>query len=331
MKISLSRAAGAALLALSFAPAMVQADDDVPVTTKLVDTMTALAHGPYPGLRANHAKGIMASGIFTPAPGAAKLSKAAHLHGKPVPVLVRFSDPTGVPVMPDADPNASPHGMAIRFQIGADTYTDIVALAHNGFPVATPEDFLAMLTAVTQSGPGVAHPTPIEQFLGAHPAALKFVTTQNPPPQSFTSLAYFGINAFKFTNAQGQTQYGRYQIRPVGGEHFLTKDQAAKAAPDYLVGGLDAQLKKAPAKFRISVQLAAEGDNVNDGTAVWPDDRPQIELGTLTLKKVLPDSKEQEKQIMFSPLNLVDGIAGSDDPVLNARPIAYSVSYGRRQ
>lgn len=332
MKISLTRAAGAVLLALSFAPSAVLADDDVPITTKLVDTMTTLAHGPYPGFRANHAKGIMASGTFTPAPGAAKLSKAAHLHGKPVPVLVRFSDPTGVPVLPDADPNATPHGMAIRFQIsGDDKYTDIVALGHNGFPVATPEDFLALLTAIGASGPGVAHPTPIEQFLGSHPTALKYVKSLAPAPQSFTTVSYFGINAFKFTNAQGKTQYGRYQIRPVGGEHFLTSDQAAKAAPDYLVGGLDAQLKKAPAKFRISVQLAAEGDNLTDGSSVWPDDRPQIVLGTLTLKKVLPDSKEQEKQIMFSPLNLVEGIEGSDDPILNARPIAYSVSYGRRQ
>lgn len=56
----------------------------------------------------------------------------------------------------------------------------------------------------------------------------------------------------------------------------------------------------------------------------------RVELGVLTLKAVLPNSHELEKTTMFSPLNLVDGIAGSNDPILNARPAAYAISYGRR-
>src|SRR5277367_2391214 len=129
------------------------ADDTTPVSDKsvpeqLVDTMTKLAHGPYKGYRANHAKGIMVSGTFTPAATAAGLSKAMHLQKGSVPVLVRFSDATGVPNIPDTDPNANPHGMAIRFQLPKDTYTDIVSISVNDFPAATPEDFLAFLNAV---------------------------------------------------------------------------------------------------------------------------------------------------------------------------------------
>lgn len=56
---------------------------------------------------------------------------------------------------------------------------------------------------MAQSGPGVAKPTPIEQFLGSHPAALRFVTTPRPAPDSFGTLAFYGVNAFKFTNAKG--------------------------------------------------------------------------------------------------------------------------------
>jgi catalase len=41
---------------------------------------------------------------------------------------------------------------------------------------------------MAKSGPGVAKPTPVEQFLGSHPAALKFVTTPRPAPQSFGTL-----------------------------------------------------------------------------------------------------------------------------------------------
>jgi catalase len=85
-----------------------------------------------------------------------------------------------------------------------------VSISANAFPVATPEDFLAFLRAVAQSGPNAAKPTPLEQFLGTHPAAAKFLTTPYPPPVSFATLAFYGVNAFKFTNAAGVSHYIRY-------------------------------------------------------------------------------------------------------------------------
>ena len=107
--------AAAILIAVFFfiVPILSRGDAMVPVSDKsveeqLVDTMTQLAHGPYKDFRANHAKGIMASGTFMPSAEAPGLSKAAHLQISGVPV--RFSDTTGVPGIPDADPNASPRG-----------------------------------------------------------------------------------------------------------------------------------------------------------------------------------------------------------------------------
>ncbi len=44
----------------------VHAEDAKPVTEQLVDTMTQLAGGPHAGYRANHAKGIVTDGEFTP-------------------------------------------------------------------------------------------------------------------------------------------------------------------------------------------------------------------------------------------------------------------------
>lgn len=44
------------------------------------------------------------------------------------------------------------------------------------------------------------------------------------------------------------------------------------------------RLAKAPAAFKIAVQLAEKGDEVNDATVVWPDSRKLVELGTLHLK-----------------------------------------------
>lgn len=305
-------------------------EGDKPVVEQIVNTLTKLSGGPHKGYRANHAKGIVVQGEFVPAKSAASLSSAAHLQAKASPVTVRFSDATGLPTIPDADGNSFPKGIAIRFQLPDATYTDIVSISTNGFPVATPEDFLGLLNAIAASGPNAAKPTPIEQFLGSHPAALSFVQMPKPAPVSFATEAFYGVNAFKFTNAQGATQYGRYRITPINGTEFLTKEQTANAAPNYLIDELPVRLSKAPAKFKISVQLADKNDAVNDPTVVWPETRKQVELGTLTLKKVDANGVAFEKATMFNPLNLVDGIEESDDPILLARPAAYAVSYGRR-
>ena len=251
------------------------AADQKPLPFALVDAFNKLSNGPHPGFRANHAKGVMVEGTFTPSPSAVSFSKAPHFL-KSVPVLVRFSDPTGVPTLPDADPNASPHGLAIRFTLPNGSFTDIVSLSANSFPVATPEEFLAFLQAAGQSGPDAPKPTPIENFLGTHPAAVKFVSTPRPPPVSFGTLAFYGVNAFKFTNAEGVSHYARYQIIPVSGEHALSDVEAKKADPNYLMDELPRRVARGAVKFRLPVQVANEGDPVNDPTVVWPHDRKLV-------------------------------------------------------
>ena len=300
-----------------------------PLPVDLVETMNKLSGGPHAGYRANHAKGVLVTGTFTPSKTAASVSKAVHF-GKSVPVLVRMSNATGVPTLPDADPNASPHGIAIRFMLPKGASTDIVSISANDFPVATPEEFLGLLKAVAASGPDAAKPTPIEQFVGSHPATKRFVTTPRPAPVSFGTLAFYGVNAFKFTNAKGASRFGRYQIIPVAGEHALSDADAAKVTPNYLMDELPKRIAKGPVKFKLLVQLANDGDSSVDPTSVWPADRQVVELGTIRLRSVPAEQVKAQKALLFNPLALPDGIEPSADPVLLIRPGAYGVSYGQR-
>lgn len=306
------------------------AASDKPVVEQIVNTLTTLSGGPHKGYRANHAKGIVVLGEFTPAKSAASVTKAAHLQDSVSPVTVRFSNATGVPNIPDANGNAFPKGIAIRFALADGTFTDIVSISTNGFPAAKPEDFLGLLNAIAASGPDAAKPTPVEQYLGTHPAALAFVQMPKQPPVSFATQPFYGVNAFKFTNAKGETQYGRYRITPVSGEAFLSKEQAASATPNYLFEELPTRLAKVPASYKLTLQLAEKGDVLNDPTVVWSESRKQVDLGTLTIKTIDADGVKFEKATMFNPLALVDGIEPSDDPILLARPGAYAVSFGRR-
>ena len=145
---------------------------------------------------------------------------------------MRFSLAAGVPTAADNDPAAaSPQGMAVRFHLGEHVHTDIIAHSHNGFPARTGEEFLGFLKAVLASGPTAPAPPPIVAFLAAHPAAKAFVEAPKPIPSSFARQAYFAITAFKFTNAGGQSRFGRFRIVPEAGTEFLTPKRSRRKRP----------------------------------------------------------------------------------------------------
>ena len=110
----------------------------------------------------------------------------------------------------------------------------------------------------------------------------------------------------------------------------MTKEQAVVAAPDYLFTDLPKRLSENVVQYTLSAQLAEPGDAINHATKVWPEDRKQVVLGTISLKQVQANGAQFEKATMFNPLILVDGIDASEDSILLARPAAYAVSYSRR-
>ena len=302
--------------------------DDADVPTRIVDVMNQL-FGKHPGQRANHAKGIVAQGSFQPGAAGAQLSSAALFAGDPLPVTVRFSDATGLPTLPDGDPNASPHGMAVRFLLPDGSQMDIVANSLPVFPVAAPEDFLALLQAVAASGPNAAKPTALDNFVASHPS-VPAATGSLATPSSFARETYNGVNAFVFVDAAGKRQPFRFKITPVDGPEHLTAADAAGQAPDFLIDELPVRLAKAPARFRLAAQLAEPGDPTADATRPWPADRKLVELGTITLDRMDPDSAAASQELLFLPTNLIDGIEPSDDPLIDARTAAYAVSFQRR-
>jgi catalase len=326
----LSPCLGLALLLAIASMDAARADDPKALPEQIVDTMNAI-FGKHPGFRAVHAKGVVCEGEFTPSPSAAMLSKASHLQGKPVKATVRFSDGTGIPDIPDGVPEAGPRGMAVRFSLPEGGSTDIVTNAFNGFAVSNGEDFLAFLKAVAATGKGAAKPTPIETFLASHPKAMKVASAPKPVPASFATEPYFGVNAFEFTNAKAESKFGRYRLIPEAGTTFLDAAEAAKKAPNFLIDELGERLARGPIKFRLVVQLAAQGDKVDDATEVWPDDRPVVELGVLSITAKAADNDAAQRALAFDPTRLTDGIEASDDPLLPLRSAVYAVSRRRRR
>jgi catalase len=288
--------------------------------------------GIHPGFRPAHAKGILLTGVFTPSSEAASLTRAPHVQRNSTAVSVRFSDFAGIPTVPDNDPQgASPRGCAVRFHLAEHVHTDIVAHSVDAFPTRTVEEFLGFLNALIATDPAGPHPNALEQFLGAHPAALKFVQTPKPIPISFANESFFAVSAFKFTNAGGVSRYGRYRLLPAGGNEYLDEAAAGAQSPDFLFDEIKERVAKEPARFHIAVQLAEGGDTVDDATVRWPEDRPKIKFGDIILKEIAPNNAAEQQHIIFDPIPRVDGIEASADPLFEPRANIYLMTGRRRR
>ncbi|MBF9221288.1 catalase family peroxidase [Hymenobacter ruricola] len=323
--------AGALLLCL--APRARAQDGNAGVESKTAATpiqmvdMFHSAFGAHPA-RAVHAKGIILEGSFTPAPEARRLTRAPHLQGGTLPIVVRFSDFTGIPDIPDTVGASRPRGMAIKFQLPGTGSTDIIAHSFNGFPTATTDEFRSLLLAIGAAGSGNA--APLQQFLATHPVAKTFLTTQKPLTTSWATLSYFGVNAFKFTNQAGQVRFVRYQLIPDAGEQFLTKAQAATADPNYLQAELKQRVAAQPITFKLYAQLAEKGDVIENPSVAWPDSRKRVLLGTLSISRLAPNTVAEDKALFFNPNNVPAGINVAD-PMLVDRARTYPISVGERQ
>jgi catalase len=282
--------------------------------------------GVHPGFRPAHAKGILLTGTFTPSSEAASLTRAPHLHRNSTPVTVRFSDFAGIPTIADNDPQgAGPRGFAVRFHLAEHAHTDIIGHSVDAFPVRTAEGLVEFLNAVIATDPAGPHPNAIEQFLGAHPAAMRFVQI------SFAKESFFAVSAFKFTNANGTSRYGRYRVLPVAGNEYLDEAAAAARGPNFLFDEIKERIERGPVRLRVAVQLAEDGDTIDDATVRWPENRPQRAFGEISLQEIAANNAGEQQHIIFDPIPRVAGIEASADPLFEARANIYLMSGRRRR
>jgi catalase len=318
----------AASLTILFNAAPGVAQDAKTPEVQAVDALNAL-FGQHPGIRANHAKGIVAIGSFSASPEAATLSRAPHLQGATVPVTVRFSNASGAPNIPDNSPNANPRGLAVKFRLPDGGDTDVVINSLTFFPVRTIEEFRDFLIAAKASGPNDPKPTPIERFLAEHPKAAQALASTKTPA-SYATEQYNGVDAFIFVGPKGERTPFRYRVVPVAGVQHLSDDDIARRGPNFLSEDLEQRLKQGPIEFRVMAQIAEPGDPVEDATVPWPADRRLANLGTLRIEAIASDNAAASKSLVFFPGNLPEGVEPSGDPLIASRDAAYAESLTRR-
>lgn len=279
--------------------------------------------GAHRHTRALHAKGSWLEGTFTATAASAALSRAAHLQGTPVPVLVRVSNGSGNPKFPDYVPDV--RGLAVSFKLPDGSATDMVAQSVPKFFNPTSDDFLNLIKASTGRFAAVKMPL----YLATHPKAALSAPVNSAalrPVASYAQSRYFGVHAFRWIDAGGAVRNVRWVWVPEAGEERIDPKDARSRGRDYLQEEIAARVADGPARFSLEVTIAAAGDKTSDPSHHWPKDRERVIAGTLELTGVVPDPETDGNIVVFDPTRMTDGIELSDDEMLAYRARAYSAS-----
>jgi len=323
LSLSALALAGAALLAPR--PAAAQVDPN-----QFLDQFES-TFGKNAGYRRSGAKGVCAAGEFVGSAQGRSLSTASAFSGRPVPVIVRFSVGGANPQAPDN--TRGQRNMALQFNLPQGEVWQMGNISAPVFGAATPQQFLGRLQSL-QPDPAtkMADPAKVKAFADANPEVLlqgRHFASQ-PVPASFGGVNYWGVHAFGFVNAQGQTQFGKWVFEPVGGVKGLSDEEAKARGPQFLFDELRQGVAAGGVAFDFNLQLAEAGDRIDSAVVPLPDGRRKVTLGRLTVKSVSPDAQGECLGITFTPTVLPKGVEPSADPMLAARAAPYAVGLGRR-
>lgn len=291
--------------------------------------------------RVVHARGFGAHGYFQVYEPMAEYTRAKFLQdpSKKTPVFVRFS--TVVGSRGSADTVRDVRGFATKFFTEEGNY-DLVA---NNIPVFFIQDAIKFPDMVHAIKPEPHNEIP--QASAAHDTFWDFVVnlpeithmimwllSDRAIPRSFRMMEGFGVNTFRFVNAQGKGRFVKFHWKPMLGVHSLVWDEAQKLAgkdPDYHRRDLwDAINKGDYPEYELGVQMLDEGDefkfdfDILDPTKFWPEENiPVKRIGKMTLNRNVDNFFAETEQVAFHPGNVVPGIDFSNDPLLQGRLFSY--------
>ncbi|QBR03747.1 catalase family peroxidase [Paraburkholderia pallida] len=298
---------------------------------EMVDSLQNNTGKIYPGLRRAHTKGICVTGHFDANGSGSALSSATLFPAGTVQVIGRFNTGDSSPYASDAQTLF--HGLGLIFFL-PDGEQWRMAMDHTPiFPVSNAADFVALQVATTPD-PTTKKPDKqrISTYLAAHPETKAFLDYESntPVPSSFANGTYYSINAFRFTNASGQTRLVRWQFEPETPFTALDKSKLSSLPPNFLFDDIRNRLSEGPLRWHLILVLANPGDKTDNATIAWTGPHARVDAGTLVLTGSASEQEGNCRDYNFDPLILPKGVAKSDDPLLAARSAAYSSSFRRR-
>jgi catalase len=294
--------------------------------------------------RVVHARGVTAYGYFE-ADGtvgdepiaAYSRAKLFQEKGKKTDVAVRFSTVAGG--RDSSEMARDPRGFAVKFYT-EDGNWDLVG---NNLGVFFIRDAIKFPDFIHSQKPD---PVTFEanvawrafDFFSQTPEAMHMVTLVFGPrgiPATYRHQQGFGVNTYKWVNAQGETVLVKYHWLPKQGVKSYTAADAAVIQAQTLGAHTkdlyDAIERGEFPQWELHVQIMSDDEHPEldfdplDDTKVWPEEVfPLRKIGTMTLDRMPENFFAENEQIAFGTGVLVDGLDFSDDKMLVGRTFSYS-------
>lgn len=291
--------------------------------------------------RVVHARGFGAHGFFQVYEPMAAYTKARFLQdpGVKTPVFVRFSTVAGS--RGSADTVRDARGFATKFYTEEGNF-DIVG---NNIPVFFIQDAIKFPDLIHAIKPepnnevpqaSTAHDT-FWDFVVSTPETahmVMWIMSDRAIPRSFRMMEGFGVNTFRFVNAQGKARFVKFHWKPLLGVHSLLWDEAQK------ISGKDSDFHRRDLweaieqgnypEYEFGVQMIEEEHefdfdfDILDPTKLWPEELVPVKIiGKMTLNRNVDNFFDETEQVAFCPANIVPGIDFSNDPLLQGRLFSY--------
>ncbi len=289
-----------------------------------------------------HARGSGAHGFFEVTHSVSEFTKAGFLQqiGQRTPVFARFSTVAGFRGSTDLARDA--RGFSVKFY----TEEGIYDLVSNNIPVFFIQDASKFPDLVHAVKPEPHHEMP--QASSAHDTFWDFISlmpesmhmimwlmSDRGIPRSYRMMEGFGVNTFRFVNAQNESHFVKFHWKPKLGTHAVVWDEAQKISgnnPDFHRADLWEAIESGNfPEWELGVQIVPEADehkfdfDLLDPTKIIPEELiPVTIIGKMVLNKNPDNFFAETEQIAFHPGHVVPGIDFSNDPLLQGRLFSYT-------
>ena len=310
-----------------------------PVLLQDVHLVEKLAHFDRERIpeRVVHAKGAGAHGYFQVYKSMADYTCAKFLQDPKVqtPVFVRFS--TVVGAKGSADTLRDPRGFAVKFYTEEGNY-DLVG---NNLPVFFIRDAMKFPDMVHSFKPApdtnIPDPNRFWDFISLTPESTHMITwlfSDRGTVKSYRKMEGFGVNTYKWVNAEGKAVYVKYHWKPMAGIETIDRQEAARLAgedPDIATRDLREWITSGKTvEYELYVQTMEIADELKqsfdplDATKAWPEDKfPLMKVGKMLLNRNPENFFAEVEQAAFCPATIVPGIELSADKLLQGRVFSY--------
>jgi len=315
-----------------------------PVLLQDVHLIEKLAHFDRERIpeRVVHAKGAGAHGYFQVYKSMTKYTCAKFLQDpkKKTPVFVRFS--TVVGSRGSADTARDPRGFAVKFYTEDGNY-DLVG---NNLPVFFIRDAIKFpdMVHAFKPAPDTGYPTSSSansrfwDFISLTPESTHMITwlfSDRGTVKSYRKMEGFGVNTFKWVNAEGKAVYVKYHWKPKAGIETIDRHEATRLAgedPDIATRDLYETIASGKTvEYELHVQIMEIADESKqdfdplDATKTWPEDKfPLMPVGKMVLNRNPENFFAETEQAAFCPASIVPGIDFSADKLLQGRVFSYA-------